>query len=191
MYDATETRPPTGSAWWAGLLRGILAIIFGAIALIFPGITLEALVLVFGVYAIVDGIIEIVRGVHHRGSEHGWGWWILLGLVSIIAGLVAFFWPGITAVALLYVIAVYFIIGGILAVITGFRLRPLRRGGWVWFIVGGVLASIFGVLLVIFPGAGILDIVWILGLYAIVFGILMIISAFQFKHQLDEFKRQY
>lgn len=163
--------------WWVVLLRGILAILFGVVALVWPGITVWALVVVFAVYAVVDGIVLIVQSVRDRAE--GWGWWLAMGIVSVIAGLVALFWPGITALALLYVIAFYAILYGITGIVAGIRFRKVHSSGWVWSVLAGVLAVLFGIVLLIFPGEGILSLIVLLAVYAILFGVLLVVLAFQ------------
>ncbi|MCD2119061.1 MULTISPECIES: HdeD family acid-resistance protein [Rhodococcus] len=163
--------------WWVVLLRGILAVLFGVVALVWPGITVWALVVVFAAYAIIDGIVLVVQSV--RDKPEGWGWWLAMGIVSVLAGLVALFWPGITALALLYVIAFYAILFGITGIVGGIRFRKVPESGWVWSVLAGVVAVLFGIVLLIFPGEGILSLIVLLGIYAILFGVLLIILAFQ------------
>lgn len=163
--------------WWVVLLRGILAVLFGVVALVWPGITVWALVVVFAAYAIIDGIVLVVQSI--RDKPEGWGWWLAMGVVSVLAGLVALFWPGITALALLYVIAFYAILFGITGIVGGVRFRKVPDSGWVWSVLAGVVAVLFGIVLLIFPGEGILSLIVLLGIYAILFGVLLIILAFQ------------
>ncbi|WP_064256428.1 HdeD family acid-resistance protein [Rhodococcus sp. D-6] len=163
--------------WWVVLLRGILAVLFGVVALVWPGITVWALVVVFAAYAIIDGIVLVVQSV--RDKPEGWGWWLAMGVISVLAGLVALFWPGITALALLYVIAFYAILFGITGIVGGIRFRKVPESGWVWSVLAGVVAVLFGIVLLIFPGEGILSLIVLLGIYAILFGVLLIILAFQ------------
>ncbi|WP_016931635.1 HdeD family acid-resistance protein [Rhodococcus sp. R1101] len=163
--------------WWVVLLRGILAVLFGVVALVWPGITVWALVVVFAAYAIIDGIVLVVQSI--RDKPEGWGWWLAMGVVSVLAGLVALFWPGITALALLYIIAFYAILFGITGIVGGIRFRKVPGSGWVWSVLAGVLAVLFGIVLLIFPGEGILSLIVLLGIYAILFGVLLIILAFQ------------
>ncbi|MGW0043083.1 HdeD family acid-resistance protein [Rhodococcus sp. NPDC003348] len=167
--------------WWVVLLRGVLAVLLGVMALAWPEITVWALVVVFGAYAIVDGLVLVVRAVVDRRRVSGWGWWALAGVVAIAAGVVALVWPDITALALLYVIAFYAIIFGIVGAWSSVRLRELPGSGWGWLLAASLLAVLFGVLLLIFPGSGILGIIWLLGVYAIVFGLFLIIGSFQIR----------
>jgi uncharacterized membrane protein HdeD (DUF308 family) len=157
--------------WWLVALRGLAAIIFGLLAFIWPGITLSVLILFFGAYALVDGVVAIVVAVRSGGSNL---WAPLLeGIVGIAAGIVAFVWPGLTALALVFVIAGWAILTGVLEVIAAIRVRNVINNEWM-LIIAGVLSVLFGALLVAQPGAGALAIVWIIGLYAVLFGITLL-----------------
>lgn len=167
------------TVWWVVLIRGILAVLFGIVALVWPGITVWALVVVFAVYAIVDGAVLVWHSIRDRATLDGWGLWLAMGVVSVLAGLVALFWPGITALVLLYLIAFYAILFGIIGIVGALRFRKVPESGWVWSLIAGVVAVLFGVLLLIFPGSGILGLIVLLGIYAILFGILLIVMSFQ------------
>jgi len=159
--------------WWAVLLRGIAGVLFGIITFVAPGISLATLVLVYGAYALVDGVFAVVSAVRRHGSTDRW--WVMLieGIAGIAAGLVTFFWPGITALALLYLIAVWSLLTGVMEVIAAVRLRKIIAGEWM-LALGGVLSIGFGVLLALFPAPGALAVVLWIGAYAIVFGCLLI-----------------
>jgi uncharacterized membrane protein HdeD (DUF308 family) len=168
--------PAETGHWWALALRGVIAILFGLAALLRPGIALEALILLIGAYFLVDGAFAIV-GVF-RGTRSGTPRWLLLleGVVSILAGLIAFVNPGITAIALLYLVAAWAVITGIAEIVTAIRLRKEITGEWA-LILGGVLSVMFGLLLAVLPGVGILSLIWLIGAYAIAFGVLLLIAA--------------
>lgn len=164
--------------WWALAIRGVIAILFGLAALLRPDIALAALILLFGAYALVDGVFAIV-GVF-GGTRSGTPRWLLLleGVVGILAGIIAFVNPGLTAIALLYLVAAWAIITGLAEIATAIRLRHEMTGEWA-LILGGILSVIFGVLLAILPSVGILSLIWLIGIYAVVFGVLMLIAAFR------------
>ena len=174
-----QALPSETGHWWALALRGAVAILFGLAALLRPDIALEALILLFGAYALVDGVFAIV-GVF-GGTRGGTPRWLLVieGIAGILAGLIAFVLPGLTAILLLYLIAAWAVITGISEIATAMRLRQEITGEWA-LIIGGALSIIFGVILaVIGPVAGLLSLVWLIGVYALAFGILMLITAFQ------------
>lgn len=166
--------------WWMLALRGVFAIILGLIALFYPGIALRAFIIVFGVYAIIDGIAAVVIAIRERGSLSRWGWVLFEGIIGILAGIVAFVYPGITALALLFVVAIYAILTGIMEIVAAFVIRGFAAQEWALGIAG-VLSIIFGIILFIRPGAGLLAILWLVGIYAIIFGILFIVRAFQMR----------
>jgi uncharacterized membrane protein HdeD (DUF308 family) len=175
--------PAESGHWWALALRGAIAILFGLAALLRPGIALQALILLFGAYVLVDGVFSVV-GVF-GGTRGGTPRWLLLveGVASILAGLIAFVFPILTAVFLLYLIAAWAIVTGIAEIATAIRLRQEIRGEWA-LIVGGVLSVLFGVLLgVVGPFAGILSLIWLIGAYAIAFGVLLLVTAFRVRGQ--------
>jgi uncharacterized membrane protein HdeD (DUF308 family) len=166
--------------WWAIALRGVAAILFGIMAFAVPGLTLAALIFLFGAYALVDGVLNIIAAI--RGRHAGRPAWVLLfeGVVSVAAGLVAFFMPGVTALALLYLIVVWAVITGVLEIVVAVRLRQRIQGEW-WLALSGVLSVILGVLIVMAPGAGALALVLWIGAYAIVFGALLVALAFRLR----------
>ena len=182
---AQPVLPVLSRNWWALALRGLAAIVFGVLAFAWPGLTLWALVLLFGAYMLVDGIFAIVGAVRAAGRETRW--WLLLveGVLGVLAGLVAFLWPGITALALLYLVAAWAIVTGILQIVGAIRLRREIEGEWA-LILGGVLSVIFGLVLAVLPGSGILALVWLIGAYAVVSGVLLIVLAFRVRNNRDE-----
>lgn len=168
--------------WWVFAVRGIFAIIFGVLALIWPGLTLLTLVLMFGVYALVDGFFAVVAGVKSYGTSERW-WIVLLGgIVGIIVGILTFFWPDATALVILYFIAAWALVTGILDIIAAIQLRKVITNEWSMGLAG-LASAIFGILLFLFPGAGALSVVWIIGIYAIIAGILFIILGFRLRSQ--------
>lgn len=168
-----------GMHWWAMVVRGIAAIIFGILAFVLPGITVAVLIILFGAYAFVDGVFAIVAAI--RGQGHGHTLWLVFeGIVGILAGLIAFFSPGLTAFALLYVIAAWAVITGVLEIVAGIRLRHAISNEWS-YLLAGIASVVFGVLLFIRPAAGILTLVWLIGAFAIIFGVLLLILGFRMK----------
>ncbi len=161
--------------WWVVLLRGILAILFGVLAYAWPGLTILILVALWGAYALIDGIFGVVAGI--RGK---WGSLVVIGLVGIAAGIVAFLWPGLTAITLLWVLAFWAIFAGVLQISAAIRLRKEVQGEWMW-ILSGILTVALGVLFFLYPGAGILSVTWLIAALAIVWGILLVMLSFKLK----------
>ncbi len=169
--------PVLSRNWWALALRGLAAILFGVLAFIWPGITLTALILLFGAYMLVDGVFAIVAAVRAAGDDARW--WLLLveGILGVLAGIVAFVLPGLTALALLYFVAAWALVTGVLEIIGAVRLRKEIEGEWV-LALSGALSVLFGVLLVMIPApAGLLSLVWLVGTYAVAFGVLLVVLA--------------
>jgi uncharacterized membrane protein HdeD (DUF308 family) len=169
------------SVWWLVLLRGVFAILFGLIALFTPGTALLALVYVFGAYAILDGVTAIVAGIRHRGAESHWVWHIVQGVVSVVAGVVAFVWPGVTVLAILFVIAFWSIVNGIAEIMESFAMRRRGAGTWGWMLAAGIVSVLFGIVLVIQPGAALITLLWFVGAYAVVFGVIIVVWAFRLR----------
>ncbi len=167
--------------WWLILIRGIAAILFGILALVWPGLTLAVLVALFAAYAIIDGVSLLWSLVRGDPDARRSAWSVaILGIVGIIAGIVAFVLPGITALSLLYIVAAWAIITGILQVVASVRLRK-EMTGELWLAIGGIISIVFGLYLAILPGAGLLSLVWIVGLWAIVFGVTSIVLAWRLR----------
>jgi uncharacterized membrane protein HdeD (DUF308 family) len=178
-YVAHQRTPPMLSAlsgnWWALALRGLLAVLFGFAALFLPLDTLEAVGRVFGTYAILEGVLVILigmRGTRYRGALFA------EGASGIVAGLVALAWPSITALVLLYVVAIWAILSGVAEIIAAVALRREIEGEWVLFLVG-VLSVALGLAMAVMPGVGLLSLVWLVGLYALAIGVALIVLAFR------------
>jgi uncharacterized membrane protein HdeD (DUF308 family) len=166
--------------WWVFLLRGIVAILFGVLTALMPSITLTLLVLLFGAYAIVEGGFNVIAAIRRRKGERLWWLLLLEGLVSIAAGVVAFIMPGLTALMLVLVIGAWAIITGVLEIVAAILLRKQIRGEW-WLALSGALSLIFGVLVLMWPGAGALALVLWIAAYAIAFGVLLVALAFRLR----------
>jgi uncharacterized membrane protein HdeD (DUF308 family) len=166
--------------WGLVALRGVVALLFGLLTLFNPGITLVTLVLLFGAYAFVDGIFTIIGAIANRHEEPHWVALLLAGLVGIIAGIVTFLLPGITARALLLLIAAWAIVVGISEIVAAIRLRKLITGEWL-LVLAGLLAVAFGVLVILAPGVGALAVVLWIGAYALVSGVVLLALAFRLR----------
>jgi uncharacterized membrane protein HdeD (DUF308 family) len=166
--------------WWVVLLRGIAGIVFGIITFVAPSLSLAALVLLFGAYALVDGVLAVISAIRWRGETDRW-WVILLqGLAGIAAGIITFVWPGISALALLYMIAAWAVVTGGLEIAAAIRLRKIIHGEWLLALTG-VLSVALGVLLALFPSAGALALVIWIGAYVAAAGVLLVALAFRLR----------
>jgi uncharacterized membrane protein HdeD (DUF308 family) len=166
--------------WWALLIRGIAAVIFGVLAFLWPGATIVAIGILFGAYAFVDGIFAIIAAI--RAAESHQRWWPLVieGIVGLIIAAITFYDVAITLFALYVTIAVWAIITGIMELIAAVELRKAIRGE-IWLALGGIASILFGLLMFWKPFAGALAIIWLIGAYAIVFGITMIALSFRLR----------
>jgi uncharacterized membrane protein HdeD (DUF308 family) len=173
--------PALAKNWWLVLLRGIAAIIFGLLAFVWPGLTLLTLVLFYGAFALVDGILAVIAAI--KGGAPAPRWWLaLVGIAGIIAGALTFVWPGVTALVLLFFIAGWAIAIGIFEIIGAIRLREEIDNEWL-LIAGGVLSVLFGVAILVMPSAGALALVWMIGLYAIIYGVILVMFALRLRKQ--------
>lgn len=177
MHLVTETQV-SRHYWWLLGIRGLAAVLFGLVAILWPGWTLLVLIIFFGVYALVDGVAAMIASFH--GRRHSRQWWLLLigGLIGVAIGVLTFVWPAITALVLLYLIASW-------AIVTGFFELAAAFSVWLPFpfrwtlALAGVVSLLFGVFLALRPGIGLLSLVWAIGIFAIIYGVLLITHAFQ------------
>jgi uncharacterized membrane protein HdeD (DUF308 family) len=166
--------------WWVVLLRGLAAIGFGIITFMAPAISLAAVVLLWGAYAFADGVLALVSAIRRRGESDRWWLFLVEGLVGIAAGVLTLIWPGITAIALLYLIAAWALVTGVLEIAAAIRLRKVIAHEWL-LALSGIASLGFGILLVLFPGAGALAVVLWIGAYTLVFGALLVALAFRLR----------
>jgi uncharacterized membrane protein HdeD (DUF308 family) len=164
--------------WWVLLVRGIAAILFGLAAMVWPGLTIGALIIMFGAFAIVDGVGALFAAFAHRGEAQYWWATALEGVVGIVLGILVMVWPGISAIALLFWIAAWAIVTGVFEVVSAIQLRK-EISGEFWLILSGLLSILFGIFAFIRPGAGALAVIWVIAIYAIVFGITLIMLSFK------------
>ncbi|QIL90404.1 HdeD family acid-resistance protein [Microbulbifer harenosus] len=168
--------------WWVALLRGLFAILFGVLTFVWPGITLLSLVILFGVYSLMDGIVAIYGAIKGRGEvSRSSLWWLLfVGITGIAAGIVTFFYPQVTALVLVIFIGAWALVRGIFEIIGAIRLRKEIDHEWL-LIFAGLLSVIFGLVLLLKPGAGALALLWLIGSYAILFGLILVWLAFRLR----------
>jgi uncharacterized membrane protein HdeD (DUF308 family) len=187
MTNLHSVEPPFGTLmvhalaknWWLILLRGIAAVIFGALTFVWPGVTLVTLVLLWGAFALADGVLALIAAI--MGGQPAPRWWLAVaGLLGIAAGLVTLTMPGITALLLLYFIAFWAIAIGVMQVAGAIRLRKEIDNEWM-LIASGIISVLFGLILLVAPGAGALGVLFVIGVYAIIYGIILITLALRLR----------
>jgi len=166
--------------WWSVLIRGLLAILIGIVALALPGVTVAALVFLFAGYAFVDGVVSIIGAVRAVAAKERWGSLLIEGIAGIAAGVITVLWPAITALTLIYVIAAWAIVTGVLEIAAAVRLRRHISGEWL-LALSGVASVIFGVLVAAVPLAGALVLAVWFGAYELVFGTLLVALGFRLR----------
>ncbi len=168
------------SYWWLFLIRGILALALGIAMPFFPGAAILTLAILFGAYALVDGIVAIVAAIRMNHAEASWWWLLLEGVLGILVGVLTFFYPGITALWLVYLFGAWAIVTGILAIASAFRLR-LAIANEILMILLGAISVVAGVVIFFVPVYGVFAIVWTISIYAILAGIFLIGLAFRLR----------
>jgi uncharacterized membrane protein HdeD (DUF308 family) len=176
----TTTQRTSRNYWLVLLVRGILAILFGIVALVWPNWTILALIYVFGAYALIDGVMAVVNSIQDRSASSNW--WLLLirGIIGIIIGLLVFFWPGLTAIVLFTLIGIWAIVIGVFELLAAFVLPGDPRLEWS-FVLGGILSIILGLIFIRYPVVGMLSLVWILGIFAVAYGLVQLVHAFRYR----------
>jgi len=161
------------SRWWVFLVRGLAAIIFGIVCFVYPGMTLVALTIVFGIFAFVDGVLAVMAALGSMGAVSAGRWWALLlqGIIGLIIAFYVWTQPVYSTAVLVYAVAAWAIVTGIVEIVAGIQLRDVVTNEWM-YVLAGIISIAFGILVVRNPSAGSLSIAWILGVYAVVFGIL-------------------
>jgi len=171
--------------WWLIAIRGIAAIAFGVVAFLWPGVTVVVLIALFGAYALIDGIsllASLVRG-DREARRHAWAVGVM-GVLGVLAAVVTFLVPGLTALSLVYVVGFWSIAVGVFQVLAAIRLRQEMEGE-LWLALGGIVAVLFGAYIVAFPGAGLLSLIWLVGAWAVIFGIAHLVLAWRLRELAD------
>ena len=174
--------------WWTFVVRGVLALIFGVVALFVPGIALQAIILLFAVWALTDGVTQLVASWQMRGQRD---WWvgILEGLVGVAAAVVAVILPGVTALALLYIVAFWSIVTGALEIWAAIRMRE-QISGELFLGLAGLLSIGFGIFFILFPGAGILALIGVVAFFAIFFGASLVMLGLRLRRIANQASQQ-
>jgi uncharacterized membrane protein HdeD (DUF308 family) len=169
--------------WGWIALRGVAAVIFGLLTVMNPGITLAVLILFFGAFSLIDGILAVIAAIRNRKAESHWVTLLIGGIAGIIIGVCTFLAPGISAIVLLYFIAVWALIIGFSEIMAAIRLRKIITGEWM-LVLAGVASVALGLFLLSRPAVGAIALVIWIGVYAFVSGILLIALAFELRRWL-------
>jgi len=169
----SSTKEHMDNSGWVLVLRGVLAILFGVLAFAWPGLTLMWLVAMFVAYSLLAGVVSTIGAFRIRRVDSKWWLPLLLGIVSIAAGICAFLYPGLTALVLVLVMGANAMFTGALDIAIAIRLRKVLRDGWL-LVASGIVSVLFGALVFMAPGAGALALVWLISLYAVVTGVLLL-----------------
>jgi uncharacterized membrane protein HdeD (DUF308 family) len=178
--------------WWTTLLRGLIWLMLGILIVAKPAMSLVMLVSLFGVLLLVDGAATIVSAVGGRKENEHWGVLLLAGSAGVGVGILTLANPGLTALALLFYIAIWAISTGLLELVAAIKLRKEIHGE-VWLVLAGLLSIAFGVFLMARPGAGALSVLWFIAAYAIAFGATLIFLSFRtrrFLHEIGGFSQK-
>jgi uncharacterized membrane protein HdeD (DUF308 family) len=165
-------------SWWVPGIRGVLAILFGILALMWPNITLFILVILFAAYALCSGVVYVAGAVQNRRRENDWWLLLLIGLVGIVAGVIAILHPALTALILVLLMAANALVTGVLDIAAAISLRRRISNEWL-LVLSGAVSILFGILVFLFPAAGALALIWLISLYAILTGALLLGLAFR------------
>lgn len=164
--------------WWVFALRGLLAIAFGLAAFLLPAFTLLMLVYIFASYCLIDGIIVTSIGIKVRKNLKYWGVLLLEGILSILTGIITFAIPALTAIVFVVIVAIWAIVTGVLKIVETIQHREHLATEWPLLLVG-VVSIIFGIVLFARPALGLLTLLWTVGTFALIAGIVLIIQSFQ------------
>jgi uncharacterized membrane protein HdeD (DUF308 family) len=165
-------------SWWMLALQGLAAVVFAILAIAWPGITLLVLVAMFAAYALLSGGVALAAAFKNRKVDKHWWVVLLIGIISLAAGVVAILAPGLTALMLVLLMGANALVTGILQIVLAVRLRKEIHNEWI-LILSGVISTVFGVLAILFPGAGALAMVMIVSFYSMFTGILLLTLAFK------------
>jgi uncharacterized membrane protein HdeD (DUF308 family) len=166
--------------WGWVVCRGVIAILFGLVAFARPGAMAFSMVLLFGCFAFAAGIATIVAAARSGRAGDSWGGLLIEGLLGIAVGAVALLWPASTALAFVWLIGAWAIASGALELYSAVRLRKVVKHEWALGLAG-LVSIAFGLLMLYRPIAGGLAVVWWLGAYAMISGLLMVVLGFRLR----------
>lgn len=166
--------------WWTFVGRGLFAILFGALALALPELTLILMIWMFGTYVTVDGMFKIASAIARRSEFERWWLNLAEGIFGVALGLITFLWPGITGIGLFIMVVSWAVVTGLLEIAAAIQLRRVLENEWL-LAFSGILSIILGIAMVAWPAASILALAWLIGIYAIIFGITLVALGIRLK----------
>ena len=170
MTDVVRQEP-----WWSLLLRGIFIIILGVVAFVWPGITIAVLIIFFGAFVLVDGIFAVVVSVSQRRTIPQWGLMLAGGIAGIVVGILVFIAPLVAGLVLVYLIAAWLVVTGIIRIVTAIRARGETAMGLSLTL--GIVSLCFGIAIFFIPLAMLLATLWIIAAFAVIIGIFLIVDS--------------
>lgn len=164
--------------WWLYLMQGVLSLVLGILALVWPGHALAVLIILFGLFALLNGVVAIFAAIGAAGTHQSWGWQLAVGVLGVLAGLAILRWPAVTALIVLYIVGIWAIIAGIIGIVGAVADRAEIPHAWL-VALAGIVSVLFGIAMLAWPAVGLLTLVYLVGIYAIVYGLIECAIAFR------------
>jgi len=171
--------------WWMFLVRGVVALLLGLMALLVPDIAFASLIIFLGAYLFIDGIFSVMAAISARKTLKDWNWYLLSGITGILIGLITFYHPFATATAVIYMIAFWSLVAGLVEIAVAIRMARVIKGEG-WYILGGALTILFGILLITNPIAGAITLTMLFGIYAIAIGVMLLSLSMRLRKRYKE-----
>lgn len=169
--------------WWAIVLRGLFALLFGVIAILLPAVAIASLVLLFAAYMLIDGLLALIAALRAARHHERWGMLVLEGIADLVAGAIALVFPLATVLAFILLMAIWAMFSGALLLVAAFRLHA-AQGRWLMGF-SGAISIVWGLLLIVWPLIGAVVVTWWMGAYALLFGVSLLILGFHLRHERD------
>ena len=170
-------------SWWSLMIRGVVAVIFGLLALLWPDKTLDFLTTLFGVFVLVVGLVATIGAIMHRRESDNW-WLILIpGIAGIVIGIISIAMPPFTQTVIIYLIAIWSLVSGLGQIYSAMKIRKDVEGEWIPILIG-IISVVLGVILFVRPRDAAATVMWLVGLFVLVLGILWIIMGFRVRRWL-------
>lgn len=164
--------------WWLFLIQGIASIIFGILALVWPGETLAVLIAILGWFVLINGALGVIFAIASATSSRPWGWRLTYGILGVLVGLLILRWPGLTALTILFFIGFWAIMVGLTEIVGSIADRNEISHAWL-LALEGIVSLLFGIAMIVWPGVGLLTVALLVGIYALIHGLLYCAVAFR------------